>query len=593
MAKPTRGAALGRREFLRAAGLLGAGMGLSLALGCSERAARPLTTLDSRIVLQEDRSLGTAPGEPYEVRTDLAAAEAGREERRRSLVAFHHFSDFRLVDEESPLRSEWVDSCPTGFSTSAFRPHEALSLVAAAAVVAQANRIDRSPATGRPVDFAVHTGNAADNAQYNELRWFLDLMDGRPLRPDSGSPGYEGVQRQSPLAAYPDLLEQAQLPFTPEALRYPWYAVLGNRDVLAQGNFPPNESANGIAIGSEKIVEVGESARNKFCSDPSGLLGPGSSSDILDDPQTAVRQVGADAARRLLGRKQWIEEHFQSAAEPGPPGHGFHKEERDKARGYYVIEHGPLAFIVLDTVNPGGFAAGSIDATQFKWLEKRLVAFSGRYLDADGNEKRTKNRDKLVVVVSHHGLEDLNNPFPDPDTDGERLRGPQLEELLHRFPNVVLHIAGHSLQHRIAVRPDAQGRTGGYWEVTTASPLDYPMQARLLEIVDNADGTLSIIATVYDTAAPLKPSEAEDPTEGDGVNERLLAALARQLGVQDPQLSPEAAGLSPSDRNAELLLPAPFSLAEVRVPGRHRPVAAASRRGLLRVLVPPLSAAPL
>src|SRR3990170_4156790 len=119
---------LGRRRFLRGLGLLGASAGLAAALGCRGSERKISTTLDSTIVLEEDGALAPGPGEPYEVRTDLAAAQAGREARRRSLVVFHHFADFRLVDEESPLRSEWVDSCPSPLSTAAFRPQEALSL---------------------------------------------------------------------------------------------------------------------------------------------------------------------------------------------------------------------------------------------------------------------------------------------------------------------------------------------------------------------------------------------------------------------------------------------------------------------------------
>jgi hypothetical protein len=62
--------------------------------------------------------------------------------------------------------------------------------------------------------------------------------------------------------------------------------------------------------------------------------------------------------------------------------------------------------------------------------------------------------------------------------------------------------------------------------------------------------------------------------------------------VGDPQRDPEAAGLAVSDRNAELLLSAPFDLVGVETPGRHRPAAAAgerwmSRRSLLRLLFPP------
>src|SRR5436309_12746963 len=160
---------LGRRRFLKATGLLGAGILLAVACRASRKSA--LTTIDRTIRLDEGGSLVYASGQPYVVRTDLANAQGGRENRRRSLLVFHHFSDFRIVDEESPLRSEGVEACRPEVTPDASRPQESLSLQSATAMIAQANRIDRSEVTGRPVDFVVHAGSAADNAQFNELRW--------------------------------------------------------------------------------------------------------------------------------------------------------------------------------------------------------------------------------------------------------------------------------------------------------------------------------------------------------------------------------------------------------------------------------------
>src|SRR3990172_7966205 len=164
-----------RRRFLWGAGLLGGGVTLASVFGCRSGGERPLTTLDRTIVLGTDGVLRPGPGEPHQVRTDLAQAQVGREERRRSLVVFHHLGDVQLLDEESPLRGEWQDSCPVPLSTAAFRPQETLTAQVMASLVRQAHRIDRSPLTERAVHFALHTPNAADNAQYNELRWFIDL----------------------------------------------------------------------------------------------------------------------------------------------------------------------------------------------------------------------------------------------------------------------------------------------------------------------------------------------------------------------------------------------------------------------------------
>lgn len=569
--------------------MLGSGVALASAFGCRSGGDSPLTTLDSTIVLGVDGVLRRGPGEPYQVRTEMVEAQVGREERRRSLVVFHHFGDVQLLDEESPLRGEWQDSCPTPLSTAAFRPQETLTIQVVASLVRQANRIDRSPVTERAVDFALHTGNTADNAQYNELRWFIDLMDGRQVAPDSGGSGYDGVQSESPDQRYPDLLSLAQVPFQPQAIRYPWYTALGNRDVLVQGNFAPSDASRQIALGGEKIIDLSSARKDEVCEDPSILLDPERTQEILSDEDTEVRDVTPDENRRLLTRADWVQEMFNSNERPGPRGHGLTQRNLDEGTAYYVFEHGPLAFIVLDTVNPAGFAAGSMDAAQLAWLEGELKARSRRSYDVEGKLVEADVEDRLIVVVSHHPLERLNNPLPDPSGE-ERAQGPVLEELLHRFPNVIAHVTGGSSVNNIMPRPDPRRRGGGYWEVSTTSTAGFPMQARLLEVVDNADGTISLFSAVYDLDAAIDPRDVGDPTRGDDVNEGLLAAVARGLAAQDPQRDPSAGGLAISDRNAELLLAAPFDLSAVDTPPRHRvgpedEVRRMRRRDLLRSLV--------
>jgi len=538
---------------LRDAGL--AGLGVAAWAACAGSNSGPATTTLDRTIDIEDGALVTGPGESHAVRTELAAAQAGRSGRRRSLALFHHFSDFRILDEESPARAEWQDQCEPP-ERDAFRPQETLSVQAAEALIERANAIKISPVTQQPVQFAIHTGNATDNAQFNEMRWFVDLLDGKPVYPDSGAIGYQGVQTESPAGDYDDLLRRAQMPFTPSGLRYPWYAAAGNRDILVQGVAAPGERAARIARGAQKIATLGPDALREACGGAQIILGPDSSPTILNDPKTVVRGVGSDGNRRFLSLVDWVTEHFATADTPGPNGHGFSAENIAAGTAYYVVQNGPVAAIVLDTVNPAGFAGGSIDETQFIWLQDRLIDQSSFYFDVQGQQVNTGNPDRLVVIASHHPSDALNNPFPGPNAQERRYQGPELEALLHRFPNVVLYIAGHTLEHRITPRPFAGDPSRAYWELTTGGPLDMPMQARLLEVVDNADGTISIFSTVYDSAAPLNPGDAEDPTSDDGVNQLLLAGVARQVAARDPQRLPEAAGLAPSDRNAELLLTA-------------------------------------
>jgi hypothetical protein len=239
-----------------------------------------------------------------------------------------------------------------------------------------------------------------------------------------------------------------------------------------------------------------------------------------------------------------------------------------------VLDKGAVSFIVLDTVNGAGFAGGSIDETQFIWLQNRLIERTSTYFDANNQQVATASADKLVVVVSHHPTDAINNPFPGPNAQERRYQGPELEALLHRFPNVALHLAGHTLENRITPRPFAADPSRGYWEITTGGPLDMPMQARLIEIVDNVDGTISVFSTVYDNAAPLNPGDADDPTPDDGVNQLLLAGVARQIAARDPQRLADAGGLAPADRNAELVLTAASpSTATATASGSPTPVA--------------------
>ena len=546
-----------RRAFIRRAGIAGVG---ALAFTACGRKSEDLTvtTVDRTIAIDSEGNLVRGPGEPYSVRTELADAQSGREARRVPLLAFHHLSDFRITDEESPARAEWQESCSPPISRESFRPQESLSVQAAEALVGRANALSRGPVSGRGIDFALHTGNATDNAQFNELRWFLDTMDGKPVYPDSGAIGYQGVQSESPAPNYGDLLKQAQLPFTPAAIQYPWYAVVGNRDILVQGSSAPGDRAARIATGAQKVMALGPDALAEACQGSQVLLGADSSQTILNDPETVVRSVGKDGNRRFLSLKDWLTEHFATADTPGPAGHGFPADGVESGTAYYAVDSGSISLVVLNTVNPAGFPGGSIDEPQFQWLEAQLIARSSVYFDASGAQVSTQNADRLIVIASHHPRDLIDNPFPGPDPQQRRYQGPELEALLHRFPNVILHIAGHALEQRINPRPFSGDPTRSYWEITTGSSIAWPMQGRLIEIIDNRDGTLSVFSTVYDAASPISPGDADDPTPDDKLNQRLLASVARQIAARDPLRDGTAAGLAASDRNAELILRASF-----------------------------------
>ena len=561
-----------RRSVLKAAGALAAGSGLTafpvreaLAAGV---AAPHGTTLEATVRrgaavnAQGYRRLASGPGEPHQVRDGLGArAKAGRATRRSTLIAFAHLTDIHVVDAQSPARVEYLDRYNDGpgsplLFASAYRSHEFLSTQVADRVVAAVERVGRGPAAGRRLDFAICTGDGVDNCQRNELRWQMGVLDGTPVRPDSGDPQrYEGVADQAatsydvhywhpggaPSGApaddartrygfplVPGLLGAATRPFTPGGLSVPWYTCYGNHDGLVQGNFPRSFQLTVAATGPLKVTTL-----------PAGVspddLARGDAAAGRALAAAPARVVTADPDRRVLSRAQTVAEHFRTGGRP--VGHGYTSLNVTDGTAYYTFDPAPrVSAVVLDTVNPNGQSDGSLDEAQFAWLRAQL-------------QGATRLR-KLVVLFSHHTSGTLGNPLVSVDDPSPRVLGPEVVALLLSFPAVVLWVDGHT--HRNAVTPHRRSTGGGFWEVSTASHIDWPSQSRLVELLDNRDGTLSVFGTVVDAAAPLSYGGALGSTTG-------LAALARELAANDWQEGGDSRRGKVEDRNVELLVRNPFA----------------------------------
>ena len=114
----------------------------------------------------------------------------------RALLCLVHITDLQLADVQSPTRFEFLNA---NFADPRYagiipvqRPQEALTVHAVDATLRTVGAV-HGPATGLPAQLAVTTGDAIDNAQWNELQAFLALFDGGLVSPDSGGPDYEGV----------------------------------------------------------------------------------------------------------------------------------------------------------------------------------------------------------------------------------------------------------------------------------------------------------------------------------------------------------------------------------------------------------------
>jgi hypothetical protein len=133
-----------------------------------------------------------------------------------------------------------------------------------------------------------------------------------------------------------------------------------------------------------------------------------------------------------------------------------------------------------------------------------------------------------------------------------------MAKLLLQFPNVVLWVNGHTHRNTVVPYSRAAGTAvgGGFWEVNTAAHIDWPQQARVVELVDNGDRTLSVFGTILDHAAPNAwPADPGSPLE--------LAALSRELGANDwqnevPTATEDGKRGKLTDRNVELLVAKPF-----------------------------------
>ena len=76
-----------------------------------------------------------------------------------------------------------------------------------------------------PFDFGLSLGDAANNTQYNELRWFIDTLDGKVITPSSGDHlGAASIDYQQP--SYAAGVNPAS----------PWYQVVGNHDQFWMGS---------------------------------------------------------------------------------------------------------------------------------------------------------------------------------------------------------------------------------------------------------------------------------------------------------------------------------------------------------------------
>jgi metallophosphoesterase (TIGR03767 family) len=536
------------------------GTGSGAALASSRKApAAPLAPYTRGTTLAEVaaprggsgyRRLGDGPGWQRVVRTELAAAQSGRAARRTPLAAFVQLTDLHIIDTQHPLRLEYLRSA----DVHAWRPQEALTVHGAISLVERINALRGAPVTGAPLHFAMTTGDNTDNNARSELEWFLTVMSGGRITPNTGDPRqYEGVQNSGlkqywqPDAAVRDADKQLGFPhvegFLAAAIRevrspglnLPWYSTVGNHDSMPLGCYASHGDSylTDLAVGGRKLMSVSAAEAKRLqdaikkAKDPRGVQ----FHDFLKAHARDMRPITPDEQRATFTPADYLEAHLDPAFQgPGPVGHGYSTANLEEGTQYYAFRIADdVIGISLDTTDPGGHYEGSVGAEQLRWLERTL----------------RDNKDSYAVIFSHHTSESMDNSRPDPARPDEARRdGADVLDLLGRHRNVLAWVNGHIHRNEITAHAGPEGHS--FWEISTASHVDYPQLARVIELVDNKDGTLSLFTTLVESAAPHR-------TDFTDLSQTGLASLYRELSLNAPGAHTHLAG-EPGDRNTELLL---------------------------------------
>ncbi|AUG82071.1 metallophosphoesterase [Kitasatospora sp. MMS16-BH015] len=575
--------AVSRRKFVTgasavAAAAAGLGLGAGRAAALDQQlalTARRAVSVGGTTLEQAAAGTGTGyqrlqagPGWPLVVRTELAAASAGRDDRRTGLASFVQFTDLHLADTESPVRFEYL----ARYNGSAYRPQELLTVRGASALVERVNAVANGPYTGLPFSMVMATGDNTDNHEQIELDWYLSVMSGGRITPSTGDvTRYEGVQDSgnagywNPELAFqddykakgfpqiPGFLAASARPFQAPGLDTPWYTTVGNHDDSISGTLPDLGFQRSLYTGDRKIegLDDADAAKlaDKLKTDP---VGAAWQFMLLMANSGLVRKVTPDARRAPFSPTEFAKAHLDPAyTGPGPFGHGFTSDSAASGKLYYTAQIAPgVLGISLDTTNRAGWADGSIGTEQLNWLESVLRSNSSRYYDKNGNLVRGGTADQLIVIFSHHTSTSMGNTLPDPYHlfDG-RHTGAELVALLQRYPNVVAWVNGHT--HRNQITPHGHAvPERAFWEINTASHIDFPQHARVIEVADNGDGTISLFTTLIE-------SNAGYTTDFGDTSDAGLAALYRELSFNDPNGRPVQLMGGAGDHNTELLLTRP------------------------------------
>jgi metallophosphoesterase (TIGR03768 family) len=462
------------------------------------------------------------PGLPYDKRLDIMPAAYSGEAvaKKTKLLNFFTISDIHITDKESPNQLIYLQrlhpTLPVGASL-----YSGVMLYTTHVLDAAVQTINALHNKANPIDFGLSLGDTCNTTQYNEIRWYIDVLDGKVITPSSGAhAGAATIDYQKPYQA-------AGLDKT-----IPWYQTLGNHDHFWMGSIPVDDSPRKDLRQSYITDEV--FATGDVLRDPTKITSRDYYMGVLDGstPYGEIKYAGpvgnfssppkiaADPDRRSLLRAEWMKEFFNTSSNPA--GHGFNLTDASTGFACYSFvpkSNMPLKVIVLDDTQREDDGSsdihghGFLDKARWAWLKKEL---------ADGDAAG-----QLMIIAAHVPI-DVEVTAPRSEmgwwTDPQNaVTLPDLIAELQSHPNLLLWIAGHRHINTVKafISPDPVGAPEkGFWQVETPSLRDFPQQFRTYEIYLNSDYSISIVTTDVDPA----------------VKEGTPAATSRQYAIAAAQI---------------------------------------------------------
>jgi metallophosphoesterase (TIGR03768 family) len=442
------------------------------------------------------------------VRPDMQTNEVIPSERdplAATLLTFFSLSDTHLTDKESPAQCIYYgyEAGPLA-NISAYSAIILYTTHVLDAAIQTINVLNKRT----PFDFGIDLGDAVNNNQYNELRWFIDAVDGQKITPSSGAHiGGKTIDYQKPYQAAG--LDKS----------IKWYQAMGNHDPFWTGCLIADDYIKETIVSSS-ILNLGSSSATYAALDLRGFymgLVDGSTKygDIINvgpvEYYLKPPKIVADRERRSLSIRDWMGEFLNSTTLPA--GHGITQEMIDDGLVCYSFHPRsdiPLKVIVLDDIDKGGSANGTLDYQRLEWLLGELDAG-----EAAG---------ELMIVCAHIPVRPYAPPQTPPPTNNpyypyyslfatySMISEEALLQKLWTYQNLIMWVSGHVHRNAITNQPPAAPTssvpspfygdlTHAFWEVETPSLRDFPQQFRHFEIVRNSDNNISIFALDVDTAA--------------------------------------------------------------------------------------------